>query len=36
MPLALDSVTLVVMAADNCNLDCRYCSRPTIRAAKSP
>ena len=28
MPLALDSVTLIVMATDNCNLECRYCSTP--------
>lgn len=26
MPLEMDGVTLVVMAVDNCNLNCRYCS----------
>ena len=34
MPLAVDSVTLVVMAADNCNLKCRYCSTPNDSLAE--
>ena len=36
MPLEVDSVTLVVMAADNCNLTCRYCSTPNDSLAEVP
>ena len=36
MPLEVDSVTLIVMAADNCNLSCRYCSTPNDSLTEVP